>query len=248
MQKNNLFFSPIFYAVIVVYVFLGFATIGMGNQIASYLFSEDHYFENIGAISLFAASFMMFYAFFHALKSRTLTKMSWIKQLAYLGLALLFLFGAGEEISWGQRIFNIETPPSLQEINEQDEITVHNIEINGQDIPFEFGFDVFWGLYIVLIPFVLFFSLPLRNFTEKFLPIVHWGLGGLFITNYLMAKVSFLLFSETYTFSGVPLIQAVQEVKESNYEFFYALVCLYLLWDLFQIRKQVAMQSASTGV
>jgi hypothetical protein len=247
MEKNNFFYSPIFYAAVVLYIVLGFATIGMGNQIALYLYSEDRYFEYVGAISLLAASFMMFYAFFYAIKNRTVTKMFWVKQLAYLGLAVLFLFGGGEEICWGQRIFNIETPASLQEINEQDEITVHNIEINGQDIPFEFGFDVFWGLYIVLIPLVLFFSIPLRNFAAKFLPIVYWGLGVLFIINYLMAKVSFLLFSETYNFGGVPLIQAVQEVKESNYEFFYALVCLYLLWDLFQIRDQAAMQTDSAG-
>jgi hypothetical protein len=247
MKKNNFFSSPIFYVAVVLYVFWGFATIGMGNQIASYLFSEDHYFENVGAISLFAASFMMFYAFFHAVKNRSLTKMSWIKQLAYLGLAILFLFGAGEEISWGQRIFGIETPAGLQEINKQDEITVHNIVIDGQDIPFEFGFDVFWGLYIVLIPLVLLFSVPLRNFASKFLPIVYWGLGSLFIINYLTAKVAFRLFSETYKFNGVPLIQAVQEVKESNYEFFYALVCLYLLWDLFKFSDQTASQLEATG-
>ncbi len=240
MKKNSFFYNPIFYMAVVLYIVLGFATIGMGNQIASYLYSEDHYFEYVGAISLLAASFMMFYAFFYAIKNRTVTKMLWVKQLAYLGLAVLFLFGGGEEISWGQRIFNIETPASLEEINKQDEITVHNITINEEEIPFEFGFDVFWGLYIVFIPLVAVFSPPGRNFMEKFLPIVYWALGLLFIFNYLAAKVSLILFAETYDFGGVPLIQAVQEVKESNYEFFYALVCLYLLWDLFQIKDKAA--------
>ncbi len=41
------------------------------------------------------------------------------------GLALVF--GAGEEISWGQRIFGFATPGFLQEVNSQGEFTVHNI-------------------------------------------------------------------------------------------------------------------------
>ena len=45
--------------------------------------------------------------------------------------AFLFFFGAGEEISWGQRIFGWETSEAMKEINRQDETTIHNIEIGG---------------------------------------------------------------------------------------------------------------------
>ncbi len=45
--------------------------------------------------------------------------------------ALLFFFGAGEEVSWGQRIFGWETSEAMKEINRQDETTLHNIEIGG---------------------------------------------------------------------------------------------------------------------
>lgn len=41
--------------------------------------------------------------------------------------AALFVWAAGEEISWGQRLFGIETPPSLLEINAQGELNLHNI-------------------------------------------------------------------------------------------------------------------------
>ena len=34
---------------------------------------------------------------------------------------------AGEEIAWGQRIFGLETPEALDEVNHQGQITVHNI-------------------------------------------------------------------------------------------------------------------------
>jgi ABC-type Fe3+-siderophore transport system permease subunit len=44
---------------------------------------------------------------------------------ALIGLGCFFI--AGEEISWGQRIFGIETPESVAEVNRQEELSVHNI-------------------------------------------------------------------------------------------------------------------------
>jgi len=40
-------------------------------------------------------------------------------------IALIFV--AGDEISWGQRIFHLTTPQELTKINYQNEITIHNI-------------------------------------------------------------------------------------------------------------------------
>lgn len=45
----------------------------------------------------------------------------------YLAVALGAFVVAGEEISWGQRVFGVETPESLEELNRQGEIGVHNI-------------------------------------------------------------------------------------------------------------------------
>ena len=46
-------------------------------------------------------------------------------------LALLAAFGTGEEISWGQRLFAIETPEFYREINTQGETNIHNLMIGG---------------------------------------------------------------------------------------------------------------------
>lgn len=51
------------------------------------------------------------------------------QSLLFLGFALASFFIAGEEIAWGQRIFGLQTPEELREINHQGEITVHNIRI-----------------------------------------------------------------------------------------------------------------------
>ena len=49
--------------------------------------------------------------------------------ICYFIAGLLSLGIAMEEISWGQRIFNIETPAKLAQINAQKELNLHNIKI-----------------------------------------------------------------------------------------------------------------------
>lgn len=49
--------------------------------------------------------------------------------LIFAGFAFANFFIAGEEIAWGQRIFGLQTPEELKQINHQGEITVHNIQI-----------------------------------------------------------------------------------------------------------------------
>ena len=45
-----------------------------------------------------------------------------------LGWAVVLLVVAGEEISWGQRIFGVATPDSLAARNVQGETTIHNLD------------------------------------------------------------------------------------------------------------------------
>ncbi len=47
--------------------------------------------------------------------------------LVFLAAGILFIWAAGEEISWGQRIFSIETPEALSAMNYQGELNIHNI-------------------------------------------------------------------------------------------------------------------------
>lgn len=45
----------------------------------------------------------------------------------YVAMSLGFLFIAGEEISWGQRIFRVDTPEFFEERNVQGELGFHNL-------------------------------------------------------------------------------------------------------------------------
>ena len=50
-------------------------------------------------------------------------------KLGVLGFALIFIFGAGEEISWGQRIFGIESGDFFKNNNAQEETNLHNLVV-----------------------------------------------------------------------------------------------------------------------
>jgi hypothetical protein len=78
---------------------------------------EDLLSEWVTVIFYFIASAIFFYLYV-----KRSNKTIW-----YLCLALLCFFVAAEEISWGQRIFNIATPKSLASVNIQNETNLHNI-------------------------------------------------------------------------------------------------------------------------
>lgn len=69
---------------------------------------------------------------------------------ALFGIGMLFI--AFEEISWGQRIFGIETPESFKELNHQDEITLHNLNFFQQNyLHYSFVIAGFYGAFSRLI-------------------------------------------------------------------------------------------------
>jgi len=71
-------------------------------------------------------------------------------------LGLFFFFGAGEEISWGQRILNIESSEFFTQNNAQGETNFHNLVVNDtklNKVIFGRGIGILLFLYLaVLIP------------------------------------------------------------------------------------------------
>ncbi len=57
-----------------------------------------------------------------------------MRPLWYWGYAVLFFLIAGEEISWGQRIFEVATPEGLNRVNVQGELNLHNLDGVHQNI------------------------------------------------------------------------------------------------------------------
>ena len=196
---------------------------------------EDGVFESLTAVSFFITSIGFFIAYFRAGSEANRPTQPLLKRLSYLVLGLIFLFGAGEEISWGQRIIGIETPEAWREINAQEETNLHNLEIFHQDDFDLFNTDrlfaLFWGTLMVGIPALAFISPTLKNRLNGLVPIFPWTLGLLFIFNYLLAKVVKNLSIPAVTISNefVSIPQSIIEIKESVYSFLFLIVVLYLL-------------------
>ena len=80
---------------------------------------EDYWVENLTAVWFLLAGFVLFVT--------ALVERRFFQRCVYVFGGMAMLFVAGEEISWGQRIFGFATPDFLMPLNEQKEFTVHNI-------------------------------------------------------------------------------------------------------------------------
>lgn len=116
------------YIVIILFYFPCY----ISNDLLASLTDEDGLYESIGAL-LFLCSAIT-YALLaskpnlyneHGERSTGKYPERWY----FIFFTLLFIFGFGEEISWGQRIFNFSTPEALKEANVQKEFNLHNLEV-----------------------------------------------------------------------------------------------------------------------
>ncbi|MFH2034784.1 MAG: hypothetical protein ABIJ45_00130 [Candidatus Zixiibacteriota bacterium] len=91
--------------------------------------AEDGIVEWTGTLALFAGVILTVIRIFKLWSSA--------KRLFIFCLiltALLFFFGGGEEISWGQRIFKIQSSQFFLENNAQSETNLHNLHIGDYKI------------------------------------------------------------------------------------------------------------------
>jgi hypothetical protein len=77
----------------------------------------------------------------------------------YVAFTAGCLFIAGEEVSWGQRIFNEVTPPSIDAINVQHEMNLHNLN----------GVHQHHHLYAMLVCSIICYAIPL---SDRFVPAI----------------------------------------------------------------------------
>lgn len=116
---------------------------------------EDGLLENLTALLYFLAAIL----FVMGIRKRT----SGPVWLALLAVASIFV--AGEEISWGQRIFGWATPDGIAVINVQDETTIHNITGIHENIR-AFAL-VFVAAFCVMLPVSNRLVPALRHFYER---------------------------------------------------------------------------------
>lgn len=109
--------------------------------------------------------------------------------------ALVFFFAAGEEISWGQRIFNIESSAFFLEHNAQQETNFHNLIVNDTKINklvFSKILMLFALTYILLFPWLYSKKPNFRSFIDRLgIPIAQKYQILAFVIFFIMTELTF---------------------------------------------------------
>ncbi len=192
---------------------------------------EDGLFEWATFYYLFAASAVFFILF---VKS---------KNVFFLLLFLILFFGAGEEISWGQRIFNYETPEIILKKNIQKEFNIHNLEVfntlksNGNEshglqrlMELNFLFKVFTICFGILIPFFVFHFKFFKNLAFRFkLPVPPISIGIFFFLNWMAYRITrFLISGQVDSHAMIKKLRPT-EIYESIAGLILLMVALFFL-------------------
>ena len=118
------------YWFVFINVFLAGIVLIYFNDAIRFFLREDSIAESSGAFFLFLTGVFLFICFYICRKNigngehQAYTK---INTILFLLASVAFFWAAGEEISWGQRIFDFHTPSYLSEINQQNETNLHNL-------------------------------------------------------------------------------------------------------------------------
>ena len=131
--------------------------------------------------------------------------------LAYGLLAVAALAAIGEELSWGQRLFNVTTPETLATANRQHELNVHNLfEVESTD--FVLLAAAFYGATVPLLrrpgPFV-----PPRAFVPAFAVVaVYFGIRLAFLSEPTYAQAKFSEWPE-FCFAAAVALTALSTLR-----------------------------------
>jgi hypothetical protein len=165
-----------------------YATLLLPQDAVNWLTKEDGPFEYVGALGLLVTCVLFLLGYRHLRRADPEGVTGVWRRRSLVVLALVFLFGAGEEISWGQRLLGIATPEGLAGNNVQGEINVHNLApVTGQSYQL---FLAGWYTFILLIPLLAALHEPSRARLRRLVPIVPLWIGLLFFANYVLAQVS----------------------------------------------------------
>lgn len=183
-----------------------------------FLFDEELYLLIIredGVIEYLTASFLLFASiklFFLFLK---IYKKYSVFNFGLLSYSLVLFFGFGEEISWGQRIFGIQSPSFFSENNFQGEINIHNMMLMGVDL------NRWIFTYVLVLIFTFYFLItPIMYYKNKF-PKTIVNRFSFLIPNYLYSSI-FLI---TTLIINLNLAEKVSEVWECSFAVTIFFIC-----------------------
>ncbi len=158
---------------VAILLILGFVFFYTNLPLFEKYIQEDGVVEWITVLGLLMGSWLCFRRFIRLLKFRK----PWFLFVTFFMAAFLF-FAAGEEISWGQRIFGIESSEFFQKNNAQGETNLHNLVVGGKKINkiiFSIGLVSVMAIYLLLFPVLYRYNTRFRGFADRSaIPIPHF--------------------------------------------------------------------------
>lgn len=185
-SRLNDAFTILIFILVGLVGFFGFLSAARGQVAFMYFLREDGWIENLTVVFLLVSVGIALFRAVGYWKSRaSMAAVFW-------GLtAFLFFFAAGEEISWGQRIFGIETPEFFMNKNLQNETNLHNLEIGGFKLNkwiFSRLLFAVMGFYLIALRPLTFWLTPVRKLVSLFqVPLARWS----YILLLLVATIAF---------------------------------------------------------
>lgn len=120
------------------------------------LTDEDGFFEYAGSAACFIGALFFLLTYLESRPGNRFFAWQTRRNVFFLLVALGLLFIGAEEISWGQRILDVQTPEALEEMNTQNEVSIHNLEVfEGRGLfkkSFNLGFLALVFVYCGVIP------------------------------------------------------------------------------------------------
>lgn len=236
--------SILLFAAIAAIILLAYFTIYLPEETFLSLSQEDGIFEYLTALLFLGASIAFFTLFANRRYFQREEDKSYYstygRRYVFLILGLMFFFGFGEEISWGQRILGFSTPETLEAKNVQEEFNIHNLEVfnikskegvrkEGLAALFtmkQMFLATFLG-YLLLVPLFSRYVKPIDNLLKRFyIPIPPLWLGLFFMGNYVAYRV-------IRSINPWELQWGLTEVQEFN----FALILLLLPLTWMGLRK-----------
>lgn len=183
---------------------------------------EDGIVETCQAILYFLSGCILIFLFIRSKNKDNAYFFKTKRNFFLLLLGFICLFAAGEEISWGQRILNINTPDYFMQNNEQNELNIHNLRLFQGKIDGEWKTGIkyllnsqyiaylFFFTFLLLIPVFSKYSVKIRMFFKNiFFPITPLWIG--------LTLLICTLILETIKRMGFVGYFQIGEIKELNY-------------------------------
>lgn len=177
------------------------------------LIAEDRFYENLTSLFLFCTSVLLFVRYFQQFKYRGF----WWK-IGVLAMGVALFFGAGEEISWGQRIFDVQSNDFFLQNNAQQETNLHNMVVDGvklNKIIFSNLMSICFGIYFLVLPILWLKTPKIKTLLDRF------GISvgrPVHIVIFLIA-------------TAIILIPIQHEKKWEIWEYAFALIMFMIVWN-----------------